>query len=375
LATPISSCALTPNRHNELVVSEPAWEGSGVAVTLSFGDTAQTVHYSSPAFVPGAADFTLPLSLTAAMRIARALRLPRPVSPRLLGSAALIQEVFATWTADLEPVELVVAPSAPPPPPPGRGVAAFFSGGVDSFHTLLRNVDEITHLIFVRGFDFHRRVPAIRAPATETARRVARELGKELVEVDTDVHDFTNPIFQWEYYMVAAMATVAHLLGDAVERVFIPAEHTYADLVPWGSHPLVDPLWSTESVELVHDGAASRRTEKVAYLARSELAMDVLRVCWRNTGGAYNCGRCEKCLRTMIALHAAGALERCATLPSSIDVEEVAAMELSNASDLGFARENRSALERLGNAEELVEALLGAERRWLRASEGRPPGP
>jgi hypothetical protein len=366
---------LTASRHRELVVAEPVWEGSGVAVPVSFGDTAQVIHYSSPAFVPGTTDFTLPLSLTPAMRVARTLRLPGPVSPRLLAAAPLIQEVFATWAAGLEPVEIVAGGSAPVAPAPGRGVAAFFSGGVDSFHTLLRNADEITHLIFVRGFDFHRRVPAIRGPATETARRVARELGKELVEVDTDVHDFTNPIFEWEYYMVAAMATVAQLLGDRVERALIPAEHTYADPVPWGSHPLVDPLWSTETVELVHDGAASRRIEKVALVARSELAMEVLRVCWRNTAGAYNCGSCEKCLRTMLALHAAGALERCATLPSAIDAEAVADMEISNASDLGFARENRFALERLGTAPELVDALLVAERRWQRVSEDRPLGP
>lgn len=330
------------------------------------------VRYSTPGLVPGTADFTLPLALTPAMRVARALRLPGPLSPRLLGASALIQEVFATWGAELEPVELAAPAYAPEPPPPGRGTATFFSGGVDSFHTLLRNVDEVTHLIFVRGFDFHRRVPAIHAPATETARRVARELGKELVEVDTDVHDFTNPILPWEYYLVAAMATVAHLLADRFERVLIAGEHSYSDLVPWGSQPLVDPLWSTEAVEIVHDGAASRRIEKIAYLAESELAMDVLRVCWQNSDGAYNCGRCEKCLRTMIGLHAADALGRCATLPSAIDPGAVAAMVLTNESDLGFARENRRALERRGTDAELVAALRDAELAGERRLAERP---
>jgi hypothetical protein len=359
-------------RDSELVVGDPRWDGSEVAVPVSWGHMSQVVRYSTPGLVAGSADFALPLSLTPAMRVARTLRLPEPISPRLLGASRLIQEVFSTWGAELEPVEVVAGTRAPEPPAPGRGTATFFSGGVDSFHTLLRNLDQVTHLIFVRGFDFHRRVPAIRAPATDTARRVARELGKELVEVDTDVHDFTNPILQWEYYLVAAMATVAHLLADRFERVLIPGEHSHADLVPWGSHPLTDPLWSTEAVEIVHDGAASRRIEKVAYLAESELAMEVLRVCWQNTDGAYNCGRCEKCLRTMIELHAAGALDRCATLPSEIDPAAVAAMVLTNESDLGFARENRRALERLGTDPELVAALRAAELEGDRRLAERP---
>ena len=74
------------------------------------------------------------------------------------------------------------------------------------------------------------------------------------------------------------------------------------------SHPALDPLWSTEAVEVVHDGAETRRVDKVAALAASPLALRYLRVCWENRGGAYNCGRCGKCMRTMVDLDLAGAL-------------------------------------------------------------------
>ena len=33
------------------------------------------------------------------------------------------------------------------------GVACFFSGGLDSFHTHLKHREEVTHIIFVYGFD------------------------------------------------------------------------------------------------------------------------------------------------------------------------------------------------------------------------------
>jgi hypothetical protein len=54
-----------------------------------------------------------------------------------------------------------------------------------------------------------------------------------------------------------------------------------------------------------------------------------LRVCWRNPGGAYNCGRCPKCVSTMVALRMAGLLERAPTFPSTLDLARVAALDLS----------------------------------------------
>ncbi|MGI8756518.1 MAG: hypothetical protein ACR2MB_11780, partial [Acidimicrobiales bacterium] len=40
-----------------------------------------------------------------------------------------------------------------------------------------------------------------------------------------------------------------------------------------------------------------------------------LRVCWRNVDGLTNCGRCEKCVRTMVMFAGADQLQHCATFP------------------------------------------------------------
>ena len=42
--------------------------------------------------------------------------------------------------------------------------------------------------------------------------------------------------------------------------------------------------------------------------------LDTLHVCWQERS-ADNCGTCEKCLRTLIALEVLGARERAATFP------------------------------------------------------------
>jgi hypothetical protein len=121
-------------------------------------------------------------------------------------------------------------------------------------------------------------------------------------------------------------------------------------------------LWSTELTEIEHDGCEATRIDKAAYISQHELAMQWLRVCPGRHApkvvkpdGAYNCGRCEKCLRTMITLRITGALERCKTLPSDLDLEQVANMHIPRNQFFGW--QNLRALDRLGTEPELARAL------------------
>jgi hypothetical protein len=66
---------------------------------------------------------------------------------------------------------------------------------------------------------------------------------------------------------------------------------------------MLDPLWSTERTEIVHTGHDAERLEKLAMLADHGIDWTTVRVCHREAG---NCGRCEKCLRTMLGLYAVG---------------------------------------------------------------------
>mgnify|MGYP000324011770 FL=1 len=85
-----------------------------------------------------------------------------------------------------------------------------------------------------------------------------------------------------------------------MKRIYIPSSHTYEELFPWGSHPLSDPMWSTESTEVIHDGAGFRRGEKMRDLLKEPVLADNLQVCWKTT--LDNCGECSKCVRSMVAV-------------------------------------------------------------------------
>ena len=125
----------------------------------------------------------------------------------------------------------------------------------------------------------------------------------------------------------------------------VPATHTYADVFEWGSHPLLDPQWSSGSVHVEHDGANVSRTEKIRTIVRDRDALGWLRVCYRNPDQAYNCGRCEKCVRTMLSLHALGALEQAPTFANDVDPRTVRRLRFLNRNSLAFAKENLQILD------------------------------
>ncbi|HEX5416178.1 MAG TPA: hypothetical protein VFZ25_10970, partial [Chloroflexota bacterium] len=236
------------------------------------------------------------------------------------------------------------------------------TAGVDSFYTLLKHREEITTLIYVHGFDVPLENLPVRAKVSSAIRAVAAELGKDVVEVETNLKEFSDHYGRWaENSHGAALASVALLLSPQFERVYLAASHTYVQMTPWGSYPMLDPLWSTEATEIVHDGCESTRTEKIASLRSCETVLRWLRVCWENRNGAYNCGECEKCLRNMIVLRVAGLLQSCVSFDRPLDLEKVSQIVVADHNKYTL-RENLNILERTGQDPALAEALRACFR-------------
>jgi len=295
----------------------------GVRARIDVGDEASEIWYrvSEGPIAQGSETF-LAATLPSAMKLGFDLELPGGISPRLLHALPTIQTILRSWVPECR--EIPVHPGAPraATPIPGRGVACFFSGGVDSFYTLLKHREEIDRIVLVHGFDLRLDDAVMRTKVSEAMREVAAEIGVGLIEVETNVRSMADRYFPWRFYHGAMLASVALLLAPQIRKFYVAASDSFATLMPWGSHPLLDPLWSTEQTELIHDGLEATRLEKVASIASSEIAMRYLRVCfpWTNDAGGYNCGRCEKCLTTMACLRGVGALGLCATFPPELDL-------------------------------------------------------
>jgi hypothetical protein len=106
------------------------------------------------------------------------------------------------------------------------------------------------------------------------ARGVAEGLGKELIEVETDLSAFSSPVVGWGMYHGAALASVALLFQHLFRKVYIAATYTYSELLPMTSHPMLDPLWSTELTEIEHDGCEATRLDKTTFISETDAVQD-----------------------------------------------------------------------------------------------------
>lgn len=144
-----------------------------VSASIQIGEEKNEVWYRLPASDVGSSNETLLAStLFPAMREGRALQIRRPISLRLLQNALTIQKIFRTW--DLRSQEIVIDASSVEIVGSnlGRGVGCFFTGGLDSFYTVLKHKEEITHLVFVHGFDVSINDLPLRAKVSESLRRL-----------------------------------------------------------------------------------------------------------------------------------------------------------------------------------------------------------
>jgi hypothetical protein len=330
----------------ECEVSRGSAGGAEVSCEISVGGQTRRAFYRTDALPPnaaadvGAAEAFLCIALLPAMRSGEDITSASPVSPKIAAALPEMQETFTGWYPELRRVQLHAPLRPADVAPAGRGVGCFFSGGVDSFYSVLQHNAEVDTLIFAHGFDIPLANTALRRRVSAELRAAAASLGKRLIEVETNARELLDPFGNWGAHTHgSALASVAHLLAGVVRKVYIPSSFDRGERFAWGSNPQTDPLWSSEAVEIVHDDVNVSRFQKTVTIAKSEVALKHLRVCWENRDNAYNCGRCEKCMRTMMTLRVAGALERCRTFDAPLDLNLIAQGSVIKPSRVAFYRE------------------------------------
>ena len=247
--------------------------------------------------------------LLPALHAKRRLILEAPVSKLLLSNIEQLTEIWQKWWAYPK-----LVPDAPTRRDdstlPGRGTALGFSGGVDSFYTLLHKKQKPNFLVTVHGFDIALNDEARLTAFKPSLYAVAEAFGAKPIIIRTNFRDHpTAGAAPWLRAHGGALAAVGHLLSDHVDQLTISATFGYRFWQPSGSSFLTDHLWSTDRVRIIHYGAESLREERVRFLAHEPLARNHLRVCWENRAPHGNCSHCEKCLITMLLLSECGVLD------------------------------------------------------------------
>lgn len=349
--------------------------------------------------------FLIWLAPVSAMR-REPVRLEVAVDRELLEQVREVQRVWQTWFPECRAVAIDAAThtavdTGPTDPASAQRIASFFTGGVDSFFTALRHdADEgtprtlrIDDLVYVHGFDVPLSNERAAATVIESLGQAATRLGKPLVVVRSNLRETSFARIDWPRHSHgAALAGVAHALSARYQTVLLGSSAGYGDLRFWGSHPLVDPMFHSSRLRVLHDGPAFMRVQKTEYVVRSPIARAHLRVCWKSERGD-NCGQCNNCYRTMLSLESLGVLDDCGTFDRrTLDLSRVSRIFCRHDYDVrqfGYVRDLARREGRLDVAEAVERALSGSETlrrrlafvhrlrdrrivwRWARAWEAR----
>jgi hypothetical protein len=251
-------------------------------------------------------DAFLLLALRFAMRRNHKLVLRGAVSEHLIRHLDDIQRILTSSDRKLSRVDVEVE-EIKPSKPISRHVkrsggdlnsGVMVTGGLDTFYILHEHLAEINHLVYIRGFENRSEARPFRFHTFKSVKRSASELNINLVEVETNLKDFFERYGESDHSL--GIAAVGSLLSDLLHILYIPHSHANAILFSTkGQNPGLGDLVGNNRFRIIKTAMDVTKEEKVDAVLSNETVMETLRVCWENPDRAYNCGRCQRCSRTM----------------------------------------------------------------------------
>jgi hypothetical protein len=228
-------------------------------------------------------------------------------------------------------------------PAPEAGRAIFLSGGVDSLALLCherlpgaaQSREPVSRGLHIFGLNTHDFAGGEPVPQRfDSYRRYLARLktlgsgsGVQVVGMATNIRALFPDFEAWASFgWVPGTVAAAHACSGTIAEVTLASSNTAAPSHPADVQLHHLPLLSSGALSLDIGLPGMSRLDKTRLVAASPHALALLRSCLRidlPTGAVDNCGTCEKCVRTMLALHALGKLEEAGTYPSHKLVPEI----------------------------------------------------
>jgi hypothetical protein len=252
-----------------------------------------------------------------------------------------------------------------------RRAGLFLSGGMDSLAALRINKKtypeqhpgSIKDCLFVHGFDIGGVIQrGMKYHVFDRAKMALSEVAKDakvtLIPVYTNIRHLCDERELWlDRFFGAVLAAVAHAFSSRLNLVYIASSYDIHNLTPCGSHPLLDPAYSSYDLRIIHRDLALSRLEKLRIVADWDVAFQNFRVCLANVPDRLNCGKCEKCIRTMTELLAIAALDKTKAFEENdITPEQLAQFNITIRHRDSFYREMLSPLKKQGR-DDLVNTI------------------
>jgi hypothetical protein len=219
------------------------------------------------------------------------------VCPDLRNGLNSVMSWIRFWWYDpskkLVTIEAKTAPGYRGPRIPERA-GFLFSGGIDSLATLRSNrltyppehPGWIKDGLLVCGLEI--REQGIFDYVMDSVSRLGRDAGIAPIPLYTNIRslgpedhgEFWGPFWLNEF-MGAAFAATGHVLARRMTELSINSCHDIPNLIPYSSHPLINPNYSSRDLRVRHEGIPLSRLEKPRLVAGWELGLQNLRVCNR----------------------------------------------------------------------------------------------
>ncbi len=324
-------------------------------ITSSHFKKSKTIFFSYPEeyydYLPDNADPFFPAILIPAMMTDRVLEVVPSFSQKMFENQATIQDIFAAWhPSDFKKVKVAAGNLHNDTGKRSEKNATFFSLGVDSMYSMLKYLPQnnppagkqLTSLVYMKGLELPLSVYAKGQDqdVINASRKVGAHYNLDVIVGETNIRD-VFPLDWEDHYFGPGLAATALSLSNGLRNIYIPSSHSYAIFFHDPSSPLIDNLWSNERTNIFHDGSEKERAEKIADLiVHDSFALNHLRVCVSNEGGGYNCGKCWKCIRTMVTLEILGVLKDSNTFPHKLPKHYYTQLRTYIPDSLEFTREN-----------------------------------
>ena len=198
------------------------------------------------------------------------------------------------------------------------GVGTGVSFGVDSSYTVLKHFNSdypsqnLTHLCIFNNGSAVIANPSKREEIFEHAEAIAKELNLPLLKVESNVRTFIEQKHNLSHTYKDAL--IIYALQKLWRFYYYGSTYSFARFSlrrnlhgdPALFEPLLLDCFSTSELRIVSSGSEGSRLDKVAYIANNPIAQKYLHVC---VAESFNCGKCGKCLSTLLELDALSKLD------------------------------------------------------------------
>jgi hypothetical protein len=248
-------------------------------------------------------DFAAFLFLPIAMRLGRSLRIIGAGDAVTAQNAEQLSGIWELWLPTFFH-KIDVSFETDRVTPAGSGSLVLYSGGADSTYNLLtrKQHGESQSLLTVHGLDYGFDSDKQFARLVVKSSPFADFISDEWIKVRTDAYASYRPLgITTGVGHGFALAAALFLQNHRYKTPVISADYTRAQdlaVVPWGTNHVTNDLFASSTYRLETANTGVSRSEKLAALAASPIALDSLSFCGDEEFRPLNCGRCAKCIRT-----------------------------------------------------------------------------